>query len=99
MSLDICLEMIAPYYNLALVTVVVILFITLFRIKKKKKTYLLPWKILFMVICIYIVEQVLNVLFNLGWIVFPRVLNAIFEMFIITSFIYVLLSQLEYMKK
>jgi len=99
MSLGTCLEMVAPYYNLALVTIVVILFLILFKKSKKKKTPMLPWKIMFMVICIYIVEQILNVLFNAGVIVFPRILNAILEMFIITSFIYVLLSQIELIKK
>jgi len=98
MSLETCLGMVAPYYNLVLVAIVVTLFIVLFK-KSDKKTYLLPWKIMFMVIGIYIIEQVLNVLFNAGLIVFPRILNAILEMFIITSFIYVLLSQLEYIKK
>ena len=98
MTLEICLEMVAPYYNLALVTIVVILFIILFK-KKNEDVYIRPWQILFIAILIYIFEQILNVLFNLGLIVFPRILNAILEMLIITSFIYVLLLKLEYVKK
>jgi len=77
MTFETCLEVVAPYYNLALVAIVVFMFIALFK-TKNKKVDLLSWKILFFIVIIYIIEQVLTVLFNLGLIIIPRITNAVF---------------------
>lgn len=95
-DLGTCVGTVAPMYNLALVTVAIILFIVLFRSKKKNLT---PWKFFFAAIMIYVVEEVITVLNKIDLISTPRILNSYFEMAIVTIFIYVLLKQKEVIKK
>tara|TARA_B100002003_G_C14150107_1_gene553103 strand:- start:4004 stop:4306 length:303 start_codon:yes stop_codon:yes gene_type:complete len=92
-----CLGLVAPYYNMVLVAVVVILFIIFLRrqdltISKK------PWKLLFGAILIYIVEEFLTVtkISEIGNMY--KILHPLLEMGIIALFIYVLLLQREYLK-
>lgn len=92
------LGMVAPYYNLVLVLIVVIMFFKLFSIPNKN-IFLLPWKLLFVAVLIYIVEEILTVLVKMNVIQVPRILNAIFEFFIISIFIYLLLVQKDYLKR
>ncbi len=93
-----CLGIVAPYYNLALVLVLLILFVKLFRIPSKK-TFMLPWKLLFAAVCIYILEEILTVFHIAGIMQIPRILNAWLEFGMITLFIYLLLRQQDYLKK
>ncbi|MCK5282048.1 MAG: hypothetical protein KAK00_01440 [Nanoarchaeota archaeon] len=93
-----CLGLVAPYYNLTLVLVVLVLFLKLFSIHNKK-VFLLPWKLLFFAVAVYIVEELLTVFIFAGIIVVPRIINAVFEFIIITIFIYFLLIQREYLEK
>lgn len=88
----------APYYNLALVAVVVMLFIALFR-TKSKTAFMKPWYLLFLCICIYIVEEIITVLRAAGLTTIPQHINAFFEFGIIVIFIYLVLVQKEYVKK
>ena len=97
MSLAACLEVVAPYYNLALVSIVVVLFIYLFS-HNLKGHFVLPWKVLFVIIIIYIVEQILTILVIAELIIIPRITNAFFELVIATLMIYLLLLQLEHKK-
>jgi hypothetical protein len=97
MTLGVCLGQTAPYYNLALVLVVVILFIKLFK-TPNKKAYILPWKILFFSIIVYIVEEIITVLQKSGLMAVPKVIFPVFEMIIIISFTYMVLIQKEYVK-
>ena len=92
------LGLVAPYYNLALVIIVIILFIRLFK-THDKKTYIEPWKFLFFAISVFVLEELLTVLKDSGIVSIPRITNSVFEMVIITSFIYMLLLQKEYLKK
>ena len=96
-SLGICLGNIAPYYNLVLVVILIILFIKLFK-GKNKGIYVFPWKLLFGAILIYVLEEVLTVFAGLGMIAIPKIVAPIFEMMIITLFIYMLLLQREYVE-
>lgn len=89
---------VAPYYNLVLVLVVLIMFFKLFSIYNKK-IFLLPWKLLFFAVAVYILEEMLTVFNNAGIVNTPRILNAVFEFVIITIFIYMLLIQKEYLEK
>lgn len=91
------LGIVAPYYNLVLVLIVLFLFSKLVTLHNKK-LYLLPWKLLFLAVAIYIVEEILTVLNIMGKIATPRILNAVFEFFIITIFIYLLLLQKDFLK-
>jgi len=93
-----CLGFIAPYYNLVLVVIVVALFIAFFR-KPSKKFYIMPWKLLFTAISVYIIEAVLTVLNDLGMITINKLVAPILEMFMISLFIYMLLLQRDYLKK
>lgn len=98
MSFADCLGIVAPYYNLVLVLIVLVMFLKLFAIPNKK-IFLLPWKLLFFAVVIYIAEEILTVFNYAGILTVPRVLNAIFEFGIIIIFIYVLLLQKEFLKK
>jgi len=89
---------VAPYYNLALVIVVILLFLKLFSIKTKR-IYILPWKILFFALLIYVFEEIVTVLAMSNIIVVFPLMFPVLEMVIITSFIYMLLLQKEYVKK
>lgn len=93
-----CLGLVAPFYNLTLVVIVIILFIKLFR-TPNKRIYIKPWKMLFYAVLVYVVEEVLTALSHLNIIIFPRIFNAIFEMVIVTLFIYMLLLQKESIRK
>jgi len=90
-----CFGIIAPYYNLALVTILIILFIHLMVVPNKKKVYYTPWKLIFAALMIFVVEEAMTVLGGLGIITFPRIVFAFFEMVIITIFIYACLIQKE----
>src|SRR3989338_404545 len=89
---------VAPYYNLALVLIVIIMFLKMFSISNRK-VFALPWKLMFAAVIIFVVEEVITVLNLLGLFATPRILNVIFEFFIITLFIYALLLQKEHLKK
>jgi len=93
-----CIGTVAPFYNMVLVVVVLILFYKLLKIEKKKG-YIIPWKILLFAICVYILEELNTVLNILGVISTPRIIHVFLEMIIITSFIYMLLLQKEFVGK
>ena len=92
------LGLVAPYYNLAFVVIIIYLFFKLFNTEARAKT-LLPWKILFIALCVYILEEGLTVLRKVGWINIPVHINGFFELIIITLFIYTLLKQIAISKK
>ncbi len=90
----------APRLNLLLVAYVVYLFIQLFIRKSDEHIYTTPWKLLFVAVSIYIVEQTLTVFRMLGFVSYPHLLvNGMFEIAIITTFIYTLLLQREHVAK
>ncbi|MFH1642436.1 MAG: hypothetical protein ABIC04_06070 [Nanoarchaeota archaeon] len=93
-GIDVCLGLVAPYYNLALVMVIMPLFVKLLSMKTKKVN-LTPWAILFTALIVYIVEEILTILNGMGIIASPRILTSLFEMVIISLFIYMLLLQKE----
>ena len=92
-----CLGFVAPYYNLVFVIIVIILFLYLFK-KADKKTHLTPWKLLLTAILIYVVEAILTVLIDINLISISKLIAPILEMGMISLFIYVFLSQKEYLK-
>lgn len=92
-----CLGLVAPYYNMVLVVILVILFIALFR-RSDKKVFIKPWKLLFFAICIYIIEEITTILASANLVVLPDLVNAVLETVIVTSFIYMVLIQREYVK-
>ncbi len=94
----VALGMVAPFYNLALVAILVWLFIVLFR-TPGKNAFMKPWYLFFTCICIFIIEEVLTVLRAAGVTVIPKYFNAFFELAIITIFIYIVLLQRENINK
>ena len=96
-SLSQSLGLVAPYYNLALVAALIVLFLVLFGVKSKK-VFFKPWKFLFFSILVYVAEEILTVMGNMWLITVPKILFPLLEMVIITSFTYMLLLQKEYIK-
>ena len=92
-----CIGIAAPYYNLVLVVVVIFLFIKLLSIKNKK-VYSKPWKLVFAALGIYVVEELLTIFNMVGLFATPTVLFPIFEMGMVSLFIYALLLQKEHIK-
>lgn len=90
--------LVAPYYNLILVGVVVWLFIVLFR-TSGKAAFMKPWKVLFISLLIYVVEEIITVLRAAGIVKIPIHINGFFELMIVSLFIYALLLQREAVAK
>lgn len=92
-----CFGIVAPYYNLILVVIVIIQFMKLFSLKSKK-AYLKPWKIFFAAILIYVVEEIFVILESLNIVNISNLIFPFLEMIIITLFIYMLLLQRNYVE-
>ncbi len=92
-----CLGVVAPYYNLVLVIIVIALFLKLFKVGTKSANR--PWKFLFIAILIFIVEEVFTILRHADIYHLPFFMNSIFEMAIISIFIYTILMQKEMLEK
>ena len=100
MSLGASLAQAAPLYNLGLVVIALILFYKLFTLRvKDRRVYLLPWKLMFAGLAIFIVEEVLTILRGLEYVTIPIHINGFFEVLIISTFIYALLLQKEHVKR
>ena len=97
-DLGIAFGLVAPYYNLLLVLIVVILFIKLLR-EKTSRTFMMPWELLFAIICIYIIEEVLTVLRKAGVISIPIHINGFFELAIAIIGVYLIFVQKDHVKK
>jgi hypothetical protein len=89
----------APIYNLALVVIVLVLFIRLFRTKASIPVYMRPWYYMFGVICVFILEEVITVLRNTGVLQIEAYINGFFELVIVSLIIYLLLLQREHILK
>ncbi len=99
MSLALSIADAAPFYNLGLVIIALFLFIKLFTTPlKDKRVYLMPWKMLFFALLVFIMEEVLTVMRAMDIINIPKHINGFFELIIICTFIYTLLLQKEHMK-
>ena len=98
MTLGQSVAMVAPYYNLALAIICLFLFIKLFSYGGYKFAYVKPWKILFFGFVLFIIETVMTILRGLGMIKFHPAVFPVFEMVIVTSFIYMLLLQKQFAK-
>jgi hypothetical protein len=98
MSLGEAVGMVAPYYNLALVIIVLFLFAKLFSFNSKKFAYIKPWKLLLIALIIFVVETAMTILRGLAIISFHPAIFPAFEMIMITLFIYMILLQKQYAK-
>ena len=98
-NLGIAAGMIAPYYNLVFVVLVVILFMKLFREHHTNRTFMLPWELLFAIICVYIFEEILTILRMAGVISIPIHINGFFELAIAILGVYLIFVQKAHIKK
>ena len=89
---------VAPFYNLALVVITILLFVMLFK-NPKREAFMMPWYLLFTCICIFILEELFTILRSAGLTIIPPHINAFFELAIITIFIYMVLLQKEHVNK
>ncbi len=90
----------APFYNLALVVVVFILFYILFTLPKNNNIYIKPWFFLMLGVIVFIIETVLTIMRNTySWDKSTfGILFGIFEMAIISLFIYMILLEKEHIQ-
>ena len=99
MSLGLSLAQAAPLYNLGLVIIVVFLFIRLFNTPiRDRRVHLMPWKLLFFAVIVFVIEEVITVMRQMDIINIPVHINGLFEFVIICVFIYTLLLQKEHAK-
>jgi hypothetical protein len=99
MDIGIAMGIAAPYYNLAMVLIVILLFSRLFKTEPKAKVYLFPWILIFFAVLVYVLEEAITVLRAMGAVEIPIHINGFFELVIVSAFIYALLSQKQYVKK
>ncbi|MBI4150840.1 hypothetical protein HY492_01820 [Candidatus Woesearchaeota archaeon] len=95
MMLADALTLVAPFYNLALVIVMLFLFGKMFT-TATKKTFLKPWYAIFAAVIIFIMEEVITILRASGLLDITLYINGFFELVIISLFIYTLLLQKEH---
>lgn len=95
---EIALGMVAPMYNLVLAAIVFYLFLKLFSLPNRL-VYVKPWKVLFAAFLVYLVEEIFTVFRKIGVANIPTIFNGLFEMIIISLFIYMLFLQKEYVKE
>ena len=93
-----CLRVVAPLYNLVLVVLVVMLFIKLLSLKNKG-VYIIPWRLLFFALCVYIIEEILAVMDIMNVVDIPDLVFPLLETIMVSAFIYLILLQREYLKK
>ncbi|PIN76252.1 hypothetical protein COV18_00435 [Candidatus Woesearchaeota archaeon CG10_big_fil_rev_8_21_14_0_10_37_12] len=99
MSFGESLTQVAPWYNLLFVVIAIWLFVKLFTVPlRDKRVYLMPWKLLFFAVLVFIAEEVITILRMVDVINIPRHINGFFELIIICTFIYALLLQKEHVK-
>jgi len=96
MSLGLCFGIVAPYYNMVLVFIVIALFLRLFRQPAGKKFYMKPWKIVFCAVLFYVVEESLTIIASEGYLHVSSLIFPLIEMVIIFLFTYALLLQKRY---
>lgn len=92
------LGQIAPIYNMALVLVVFYLFLKLFKEYSKGDSFLVPWKLIFTAVLIFVIEETLTLLRIFDIINIPIHINGFFELFMIITFIYALLIMKDHIK-
>jgi len=96
------LGVVAPWYNLTFVLVVLLLFRNLFKVHydiHHEQTFTKPWKLLRIAVYIFIVEEVFTVLRHADVFKLPVFFNGIFEIAMVSIFIYTLMIQYNHIKE
>ena len=95
----VALGTVAPVYNLILVIIAIVLFVKMFSVPRNKNIYVFPWKLIFIALLVYTAEEILTVLRMHDVINIPIHINGFFELFMIITFIYALLTLKDHVKK
>lgn len=99
----ISLSKIAAIYNVVFSLIVFYLLLKLILIRKKHKgVFIKPWYFLFAAVSIFVIEEVLTILkfFNIfSDAIVPRWINAVFELVMVTLFIYMLFVQINHVSE
>ena len=95
MTITEALTIAAPFYNLAMVVIVLFLFGKLFK-TPKRKVFLKPWYFLFAALLVFVLEEIITVLRAAQVIDITFFINGFFELAIISLFIYTLLILKEH---
>ncbi len=95
----IALSNVAPLYNLVFVLIAFFLFLKLFMLTGKEHVRLFPWKLIFVALFIYILEEVITILRMNEIVNIPRHINGFFELSMIIIFIYALLDLRQHIKE
>ena len=97
MTLNQALIQVLPYLNLILVILLIGMFIRMFMREAHEKIYVLPWKLLFAAVLIFVIEEIMTVLRHAGVIDYPYlIVHGFFEMGMVTLFLYMVLIQKEH---
>jgi hypothetical protein len=94
------LQTVLPRLNLLLVAFLIALFSIMLSRKPDSQTYTKPWKVMFIALILFVVEEVITVM-RLADIISYRLLtiHGFLEMGIIFCVIYMFLEQKEFLKK
>lgn len=98
MSLAVSAGQIGPMYNIVLSGIALYLIYTILQ-KESRRNFVRPWKFLAFAISVFIIESFFTLLVFFGITLIPRWMNAVFELFMVIAFIYMLLIQIEHVKK
>jgi len=101
MNINLALTQVLPILNIVLSIVLVGVFIRMFMREFHTKIFVLPWKLLFVALLIFVVEEILTILRHSGLINFIHegnylVYNGFLEMGMATLLFYMLLIQKEH---
>lgn len=94
-----CLGFSAIYFNFLIGLINTLVLIRLFTIPTKKGIYLKPWKVLFIIGIIFLVEELFVFLRALGMMSVPLYVDGYFGLIIIALFLYMVMLQREHVKK
>ena len=97
MSITEALAIAAPFYNLAMVIIVILLFSKLFN-HHPKNAFLKPWYFMFAAVMVFILEEVITILRAAGIVNITLYINVFFDLVIFSLFIYTLLLVKEQVK-
>ena len=88
--------LVTPYFNLVYGAIALWLLQKLLSFKKRKDVYIEPWKYLRFSLVAFMVEETLVIFYTLGIELVPRITFGFLEIVMITSFIYMLMLQKQY---
>lgn len=94
------LALAAPLYNLGMVVIAFLLFLKLFKTHPPgREIFLKPWYVMFGAMMVFVVEEVITVLRQLGLVTIPHHINGFFELVIVSLIIYTLLAQRDWVTR